>query len=528
MSRPLLPCRARSQDAPRPRARHLEKCASRLRRIRARPSDVPRPRSLHLEKPASRLRQIHAPIALAAAVALAAACAGSPPAPPSAPIVVVPPSASPSAEPPPSDRDEESLLAATVCGIRPACTVKLERKAGQDGPNRMLSIVTVHTGLGPAEPEEDAVLDPAVADASYSVSSGQEDIEGSDSEQCHHYEHWLVVRGESMVIESAEKLTEICGDGHGSTGGDWTRVSDGAFEHVTSGGSASRWSERKLLGLAPLRWKQWDTGEYWTGGPNLTSSTFDYETFVGWTAWHAPPCNADGEAEWDEANAPGPGDDDRGQYAYVEIPRLALDPAFTGDGWKTTSIARCSASVDAADERGLVVSGKPGQKGDASLHVLASGNELFIEVGDDKITGPSSRPKIDDHLELWLATALPNYSDSCLQPGGETPISWEVRLADGKVFPGFGKPKTNAPSVTRGGAPGRLRVELPPGSGAVTVVYADGDDGRSIERRIATSRLAEGDRKTLGALRAMTQEEGGCRVEGGALVPVGRPFRGLH
>ena len=222
----------------------------------------------------------------------------------------------------------------------------------------------------------------------------------------------------------------------------------------------------------------------------------------------------------------------------MSIPAVDFEGDFVASGWKDSALGKCSATVDSAGRSGFVTYGKAGEVRDASMRVVASKNgEIFVEVEDDKWVGPSAKWVKDDHLELWLAKELPGYMDHCLsgeEEGGRVgPKQWGIRVADGKVFAGFGtpKPEEKAISVERSSAPGgagavRFKIVIPKGFGAVTVSYSDSDDGKKQERLIATSKLVHGKLATLGALEVIDGKSAACRVDGGKLEPVIKAFVG--
>lgn len=106
------------------------------------------------------------------------------------------------------------------------------------------------------------------------------------------------------------------------------------------------------------------------------------------------------------------------------------------------------------------------------------------------------------NLEIWIGDRR-GYTDRCIPEGGRAE-QWGIRLPDGAVFAAPGAP-TARPRVEvqrlpapEGALAARVRVELPEAPRAFTVVYGDGDDGRSQERLIATSALRFGVPAILG------------------------------
>jgi hypothetical protein len=108
-----------------------------------------------------------------------------------------------------------------------------------------------------------------------------------------------------------------------------------------------------------------------------------------------------------------------------------------------------------------------------------------------------------------------------------------VRVADGQVFAGYGKPSPKAISVERataGSGVVRFRIVIPPGHAGLTVAYSNGD-GKKQQRVFATSRVRKDSAETLGVPWEIPRTRAICRVADGKLspvvtwtVPLERPF----
>ena len=135
--------------------------------------------------------------------------------------------------------------------------------------------------------------------------------------------------------------------------------------------------------------------------------------------------------------------------------------------------------------------------------------------------GPSASWVKDAHLELWLATELPGYFNQCLGKDLATPQQWGIRIADGKVFAGAGKPDEKALGVEKVALPGgaaRLKITLPKGMAAITLVYSDSDDGKTQERLIGSSKVVFGETQSLGSVEVISDDAPvACKLVGGAL-----------
>lgn len=446
----------------------------------------------------------------------------APPAPPPAPAA-------------PPAPDLSAALRAALCADRSPCHVLRDRPAGQDPAGRRLSVVSVWAGQVRSDEEEgttgEAPEPEGALPADIHLEQGErEDTTSANFGGCHRIEYWLVAR-RGEIIDAATPLLRLCNDGHGaaSVGEDTVTIGDGSLTHATAGGSSWRWSETREISLAPLRIRRTASNGWWNMSSNVENTEWSWDDFAGKTTWYSPPCNANGQPDFpSDSQDVGPGDRGGVEYSYAALPMVEIDEPFASSGWKTAGLGRCALSLDAAGERGFVVHGKPGERSDAALRVVASARGvLYIEVEDDRLVGPSPRWVRDDHLEIWLAKDLPGYMAHCLDKV-DPPEQWGIRIADGKVFAGAEQPDPAALTVERVAAshaagPTRFKIGLPPGHQAVTVVYSDSDDGRKQERLLATSKLTHGNPFTLGAFTRLPPERVTCRVEGGRLEPVEKP-----
>lgn len=463
-----------------------------------------------------------------ALVALAG-CGSAPPAPPiPTPAATVAKSPPVAALPPVVDVAPADPLA-QICWRRPGCIVHRERAAGTDAAGRRLAVLTIDTGIH-AENEGHPV--PPDASGVGLTETDHEDTTAPITDgACHGYEHWIVVREGDRVI-SAAAVTRLCNAVYGASGGeDRITVGENSLVFERDSGSAWRGRSRFTLSLSPLRVRRIDRDLYWTNGLNVEHAIWDQDAFAGHTDWSSPPCDATGAPRVSPGSKGGPDARRDSAQEYLTIPTVDLDPDFLGTGWKTTALGRCGALADATGAHGFVTFGKPGAASDASMRVVASrGGELFVEVRDDVRTGPSARWVADDHLEVWAGSERVSYFDPCWPDphrAAEKPVQWGVRLADGQVFSGEGKPDPAALHVEKvdvSSGVSRLRIKLPPGFAGVTIACSDGDDGHTQERLIATSRLVFGKAETLGSLGAMMPEKAACRASGGELAPIDAPY----
>lgn len=434
---------------------------------------------------------------------LVAACASTPPASPPAaePVVPVAASSAPPPAPPPALTVHD-----VTCGVRKPCKI-VETQAAGTVSGKDLSVVKL---------------------ARFETSVGE--FSEREPGACDRFEHWLVVH-EGGVVKQGTLLEVICNDGYGASGvgDDAIEVGPDSWRHAQNGGSAWRWDTTMELGLSPLRRRYEESASYWNVDLHFRRESFSWDAFQGRVAWFTPPCGKEdarpeGEAEIGGALEPPP----RYARAWEVIPRVVLDPAFAKDGFRTTRLGRCSARLDAGGKRGFLLHGSTTSAADAEMRVVAaSTGELFVEIRDDVPTGPTARWLVDDHLEVWTAAKEPpEFGGHCYEEGAEKPRQWVIRLADGKVFPGAGKPDPKAIGVARevleGGRLVRMKLTLPEASRALTLVFGDGDDGKRQKTRLATSKLLPADPASLGVVRAFAREDVTCAVEGGKLEPIVR------
>lgn len=303
--------------------------------------------------------------------------------------------------------------------------------------------------------------------------------------------------------------------------GDHSEVSAGVdvdARTFTYGGHSmytnDRWDEETVLGLDPQRVVAFSKGSNGRGVSH--DAKWNWDEFAGDLELGVDYCP--GKAPWADGGTPPDSDMPDLLVHALWIPRAALPAAFLADGWRTTGLGRCAARVDG--ENGFTVHGAKGSAADSSMRVLFStGDEVFIEIRDDRFVSGGKSWVNDDHVEIWT-TVRP---DGCVDPKGKSPaVQWGIRVLDGSVFPGFGDPQF-APraEIHRTGDLVRMKVGLEGAIGAgasFTVVYSDSDDGRHQKRLIATSDLAYGKWWTFGEAPE-AETEASCVIARGTLAP---------
>jgi hypothetical protein len=302
---------------------------------------------------------------------------------------------------------------------------------------------------------------------------------------CHHFQVWRVERTAEDRLGERQKLFEVCNDAHGDagTGTDGFSMRERVLTRVESRGSyeraTRRWTRTATLSLDPLRLLKEE--ESATDGGNTSEVTWDWTTLRGRESWTAARCTAPA--------APA-------SFERVLIPDLPLPEDYIATGWKTTTHADCAAKVD-GEAYGHALAGREDPRS-ARLSVVTSlGSHHFVEVFDDVFTKQGA--KLPDTLVLHFAYAAPTYDDGCLDDP-VAPEKIEVPL-HGKVRRTGSLATSATVDVVPPSAPDsplRLHVSFSQPMHWFTVEYRDSDDGKSLGRAIATSKLRPDDDASLG------------------------------
>jgi hypothetical protein len=120
-------------------------------------------------------------------------------------------------------------------------------------------------------------------------------------------------------------------------------------------------------------------------------------------------------------------------------------------------------------------------------------------------------------LKVWLTDAPATYADHCY---AEAPAvrSWSIRLRDGAVL-------SRSPDLLRVELVhlnGRTRLKLGlqiADTAGLAVGYADSDEGKTVEREIATAALSGGALGAVGRQMIPDQDRARCVLVRSALVP---------
>jgi hypothetical protein len=390
-----------------------------------------------------------------------------------------------------------------LCAQRDPCRAVETLEAGQDA-GQPLRVKRLALGWMRAEAANDA--------ANRKFGPGRK-AEGSRAQgECEAAEWWLLRQG-----QPAQLLLAACNDGYGAAGDgkDEVRVGDNLFTYEQSGQSNTRWSFGHTLRLSPLALVGSSQWTFPSEAPeNKRGHTWDVTRLRGEETIPAPSC-AQGEAS-------------PGKRVLPYLPLIQVEKAYLQGGWKKAGLGACALEAEH-----LVLGTKDDPKTAALKAVLAERETLLLEVRDDRWTGPNGTKWLsDDHVELWLGPRVPQELTGCGAPQPEQrAVQWGIRIADGKVFPGYGNPKQKLTvekvELREGdGVVGhRLKVTLPKGFRSASVLYSDSDEGKKQERMLGTSPLKFARPETLNAVRLVLPDEATCAVRGGELTVVPTPVK---
>jgi hypothetical protein len=323
----------------------------------------------------------------------------------------------------------------------------------------------------------------------------------------HRRQFWLIATPPRLLLD-------LCNDGYGAAmvGEDEVAIGPNRVTHTQSGGSAWRWSEARIFQLSPPQVLRDESRGWWTLGPNVSRTEWDWRRFTGQSQWWSPPCGSSG-APPENARAPV-----RLPYAYAPIPWV-VPPAVPDDATEA-ELGSCALQVDAGG-RGYVVAGRaaPAAASREWLRALLVGERtLMITIGN----GPwrSSGGPDDDHVAVWLG-GLVGYGTHCIDPR-EQATHWTIAIADGRLTHAGGDParqlELTARRARRAGAGSVVTfvLRVPERTYTLTAVLARGD-GRRPGRAIATSRLRPGVAATLGQPMPIDPSAVRCAVRDGRL-----------
>jgi hypothetical protein len=174
-----------------------------------------------------------------------------------------------------------------------------------------------------------------------------------------------------------------------------------------------------------------------------------------------------------------------------------------------------SAASTGRSRGGFVVHGARGTASDAEMTVsMLDDRTLVVEAEEASFTQGKKSWVFDDHVEIWMSEdGLPAMVVCAVKAGAAIPeddlggplpriVQWGVRVTDGAVFSGAGRPNKSLLVERQPLSPTRVRltIKLPARPALLTVVYSDSDDGKTQKRMIATSNLTFDEPRSLGVV----------------------------
>lgn len=200
---------------------------------------------------------------------------------------------------------------------------------------------------------------------------------------------------------------------------------------------------------------------------------------------------------------------------FLSVPVISTPEAYRKDGWKSVPLGSCGLEVGGARSPGFLLQGeRKGASSPAFKALLVGEKELLIEV-HGAVGGATASWLSDDHLEVWMGR-----DDHAPEQDSLDAVQWGIRLADGAVFPAFGKPKEplKVERAARNGAVA-LKITLPSKAlpQALAISYSKGSQGAKVEYLLGTSALCFGVGESLGVVTVLPERFGRCEVRNGAL-----------
>jgi hypothetical protein len=377
-----------------------------------------------------------------------------------------------------------------LCAGREPCQIAESFEAGADARGRPLRVARLDLGW--------FSFDDAPQEKGRKFGAGRKPQGRLVEDDCAASEWWLV------SPDSAQLLLSVCNDGYGSAqkGEDTVKVKNGLFSHVQAGGGSQRWLHTRVWRLSPLERVREGHVNFLTGQDAQVEdrTAWDYSTLQGGRFLGPDTCRD------------GPFAPNKRTLPY--LPRVLMDQAYVDEGWKRVGLGTCALQAK------NVTVGKLEDARDASLKaLLVAEDTLILEVRDDLWVGSGGKTwRDDDALEVWLAPKSPEELTGCGKPeADERPMQWSIAITSGLVYPGFGPPRgeLGVERVELRAASGalegyRLKLTLPRRFKGLGIAYNDSDEGRKLERTLATSPLKFSRPETLNIVRDVPRSESTC------------------
>jgi hypothetical protein len=187
---------------------------------------------------------------------------------------------------------------------------------------------------------------------------------------------------------------------------------------------------------------------------------------------------------------------------YYPIPKVN-SPGNWLNEWAHSQLGSCALSLGSMESPGFILARKENIAIPTIKIVMPSDNDLLVQVPDGSFVTGSPDSDNDDHLELWVAQ-------------GSKAKQWEIRIADGAVYPAYGQPESSslvvesAKFASRKNETYRLfKIHLLSVPKSLAVSYSKGN-GKHVQVLDSTSHLVFGHAETLGDIRVIPAAVGGC------------------
>lgn len=208
---------------------------------------------------------------------------------------------------------------------------------------------------------------------------------------------------------------------------------------------------------------------------------------------------------------------DNSTAPFLVVPQVSLPESFVSDGWKTIGVGRCALIVGGKGSTGYILQGTAeGPSVNFSL-LLASNQDLFVDVPQTDFTLDPSNWERSDRLEI-VTNGVPNGDGGAIVLLGNGTVSgkWDAKDL---------QPTVEMARKTIDGKPGTgYRIHFPspllPSPGAplgMTLTYHRIEKGAP-ETIVATSQFAKGNTETLSFVINVPPSAAVCRPENGQLI----------
>lgn len=298
-------------------------------------------------------------------------------------------------------------------------------------------------------------------------------------------EIWLSTFG--GLLPEHKKLFELCNDGYGSAGVGEDRFT---FEHnrITyrqSGGSNDRWVWSRSYALPSLDYARTMLCDYRTTVPGGHIRLMDYETGA-FTSGYSPEDDDAGASGFVACDAERL-DAVKPKYKAIDTKQVASFLGLKLGDVKTLGTCASTLTSLAGPHQGYIIYGQDDGADVLVKYLRINDDKLWVALRDTgRVFKTSDNWVGDDRIEIWwldekqMSSKTNNLEDAPRKALRQ----FVVRLADLKVFPGYGYgPNQKLPLVERrdGDLGFGMQITWPvdqfPSSAGLTLSYAHADAG---------------------------------------------------